>query len=145
MFEKPNKINIRVMLYSISKFTDRVMYVKLKIDYMQLKQCILWLLCVDFFVQYKRSLPDVIFFPPPSQVSELPSSSSVQLKMHGWQSRIHSSALEKDTFYFHGCLLPADFYGCILAKRTGAFGLRCPHLCSTVSFPPTPSLKPCCK
>lgn len=69
------------MLYSISKFTDRVMYVKLKIDYMQLKQCILWLLCVDFFVQYKRSLPDVIFFSPPSQVSELPSSSSVQLKM----------------------------------------------------------------
>lgn len=64
MFEKPNKINIRVMLYSISKFTDRVMYVKLKIDYMQLKQCILWLLCVDFFVQYKRSLPDVIFFFP---------------------------------------------------------------------------------
>lgn len=60
------------MLYSISKFTDRVMYVKLKIDYMQLKQCILWLLCVDFFVQYKRSLPDVIFFPHPVRFQNFP-------------------------------------------------------------------------
>lgn len=136
MFEKPNKINIRVMLYSISKFTDRVMYVKLKIDYMQLKQCILWLLCVDFFVQYKRSLPDVIFFSPPSQVSELPSSSSVQLKMHGWQSRIHSSALEKRYILFSWLLIAGRFLWLHFGKENWCFWLEMSTSVLHSEFPP---------
>lgn len=52
-------------------------------------------------------------------------------QVHGWWERSHSSATGKETFWFHGYLLHAGFYGCLLAKKTGDFGLGCPHLCSS--------------
>lgn len=37
-------------------------------------------------------------------------------------------------FWFHGYLLQAKFYSCVLANGAGAFGWSCPHLCSAGGF-----------
>lgn len=50
-------------------------------------------------------------------------------EVHGWWGRSHSSTIGKQPCWFHGYLLQAHFNGCILAGRTDAFGLSCPHLC----------------